>query len=361
MSGLDDPNNYTGGQNGDSPPACFNQFDEEGYFWFDNAFPAFDNSIFYAGDVVNNPFFCIWKVIDNDGSIFSINIPGPGGFGDIGATNITMAPSGFFAADWGEPLSDFSFFTSSAFFADGIKLGVKFATTAPGGGDGGGGDETIIPSDFVLFPECPGYGFSVQPQYLTKLNTRDGGFENVKRRWPRPINVYTAFPIGDRDEAQIQSILNFWHAMGGRATPFLIKDWADFKSCQVQDDVSAVDQPLETVTLLDASTAYQLTKLYTVGPLTQVREITQPKADTILIANGDGDAQTDFTLDESSGLLKPGGSFVGTPTSWGGEFYVPVRFDSELDIEVVDKQIQSVGFTLREKRIKLANTFPGSP
>lgn len=216
---------------------------------------------------------------------------------------------------------------------------------------------TVVPTSLHVFPECPTYGFNVQPQYLVKIAVQEGGFERVDRRWARPLNIFTAVPIGDRDEETIQNVLYFWHAMGGRATTFLFKDWTDYKSCPVGADITAVDQPLETVTIDDASTAYQLTKVYQAGPITQVREITQPKGDTIVVANASGVAQTDFTLDEATGVLKPGGGFTGTPHSWGGEFYVPVRFDSELDMQVVDKQIQTVSFTLREKRIKLATTF----
>jgi hypothetical protein len=47
----------------------------------------------------------------------------------------------------------------------------------------------------------------------------------------------------------------------------------------------------------------------------------------------------------------PNGNFDGTPTRWGGEFYVYVRFDSELAIELSNHRIQSVTFALAEIRI----------
>lgn len=215
----------------------------------------------------------------------------------------------------------------------------------------------VVPSPLEVFPECPTYGFTAQPQYLVKLVAREGGFERVDRRWSRPLNVYTAVPIGNRDEVEIQSILYFWHAMGGRATAFRFKDWTDFQSCPVQNDPAATDQPFETVSLTGGGTAYQLVKVYQVGSIQQVREITQPKGDTIIVANASGATQTDWTLDEATGLLKPGAGFTGTPHSWGGEFYVPVRFDSELSVGVSDKQIQTVDFTLREKRVSLSTVF----
>lgn len=210
------------------------------------------------------------------------------------------------------------------------------------------------------FPECPGYGFNAQPQYLVKINPREGGFESVKKRWPRPISFYTAVPVGDRDEETIQNILNFWHCQKGRAKTFRLKDWTDYKSCPVQADETATDQPLVFAgTDDDDNDFYRLQKRYTFGVLTQIRDITQPIGDSLLIANEDGDLQDPSTyfVDESSGLLTVTTGFVGTPNSWGGQFMVPVRFDSELDIAVADKRIQSVGFTLKEKRQILRTQF----
>lgn len=220
---------------------------------------------------------------------------------------------------------------------------------------------TVLASDLVEFPACPGYGFKTQPQYLVKTVMREEGYERSNRCWSRPLLVLTATPVGDRDEEVIQSVLYFWHAMGGRATHFLFKDWTDFKSCQTHEDVTALDQPLVAVTLDDASIAYRLVKAYTVSPHVQLREITKPVGSTIVVANGSDAVQTDFDVDEASGLIKPGGSFTGTPTKWGGEFNVPVRFDSELDVKISDQRIESVAFTLCEKRLSLAKTFPGSP
>lgn len=221
---------------------------------------------------------------------------------------------------------------------------------------------TIIPSTLAVFPTCPTYGFTVQPQYLVKLAMQEGGFEKVTRRWPRPLNVFTAVPIGPRDEEDTQAILYFWHAMGGRARTFVFKDYTDFKSCPVQQDEDVTDQPLMVTTLPDSSIAYQMRKLYKVGLLTQVREITNPVGETIQVANGTGDVQDDYTLDEDTGLLVPGGGFDGVPSTWGGEFNVPVRFDSELDMVIEDQRLQSANFMLREKRLAPPQSFgPGSP
>lgn len=372
---LTDPANWTGSHSPtpESPPQCYNVVDADGFFWFSSDVDLGDLSVKYSGPPIGNDegtefgslWHYEWKMVGGDGgSLVTWNL---NAFGNGNISGIeTLGASGSGAIDTfydSDPTDDFSISTFSAApnsipsgVSWGIKFAVSFAPPAPPPPPGG----TVIPTAFPEFPECPTYGFNSQPQYLVNINTRDGGFERVDARWTRPLNVYTAVPLGDRDEADIQSILYFWHAMGGRSSTFIIKDWTDYKSCPVQDDVGLLDQPLQPVTLVDSSTAYQLVKEYAVGSFTQVREITQPIGTTIVVANESGVEQDDYTLDESSGLLKPGPSFTGTPQSWGGEFNVAVRFDSELAMQVVDQQIQTVSFTLCEKRIALANTFPGS-
>lgn len=212
----------------------------------------------------------------------------------------------------------------------------------------------------ATFPECPGYGFAAQPQYMVNIVAREGGAERVDRRWARPLLVVSASPFSARDEIEIQSILYFWHAMGGRATPFRFKDWTDYKSCQVQSDPTRLDQPIVAVALHGGGTAYQLVKRYSYDSHTQDREITQPDGSTLLIANDSGVLQTDWSVDEGTGLITKGGSFSGTPNTWGGEFLVCMRFNSELDVQSADNKIQAAQFTLCERRLELATSLVGS-
>jgi hypothetical protein len=72
---------------------------------------------------------------------------------------------------------------------------------------------------------------------------------------------------------------------------------------------------------------------------------------TVLLAD-EGVLKTegaDYTIDYSTGrvaiLFPPEGTLT-----WGGEFDVPVRFDSEFPVELMDKRIQSASFLLRELR-----------
>lgn len=200
----------------------------------------------------------------------------------------------------------------------------------------------------AIFPECPTFGFTSSPRYLVKIIEREGGYERRTRKWSRPLHRYTAVPFGQRPEADIQRILYFWHAVGGMATGFRFKDYADYKSSPLQDDVAPTDQPFVVV-----GETYQLVKTYAFAGLEQVREIYKPKGDTIRVANelGVEQAADRWSLDEATGLLTPLVGFAGTPTTWGGEFYVYARFDSELEVEITQRRVQSCSVSMAEIRV----------
>jgi uncharacterized protein (TIGR02217 family) len=206
---------------------------------------------------------------------------------------------------------------------------------------------TIVADTAPSFPECPGFGFTSEARYLVKAIEREGGQERVDRRWSRPLSFFTAVPTGNRDAAVIQNILVFWHAVGGQSGSFRFKDWSDYKSCRTVDTPSALDQPFEELT----GGEFQMIKQYVAGSAVQLREIYRPVGSTIMVANDSGITQTDWELDESTGILTPGGSFSGTPASWGGEFDLWCRFTSDFALTIVDGvEIQSASLTLRERR-----------
>ena len=210
----------------------------------------------------------------------------------------------------------------------------------------------ITVTTLPTFPGCPTFGFTSEPMYLVKIVRREGGFERRDRKWAHPLHRYTSVPLGQRSQDDIEEVLHFWHALGGMSTMFRFKDWADYKSARLSDDITPADQPF---TFIPGSPGgYQLIKQYAVGSLVQNREITKPKGDTIRVNNQAAVEQPSsaWTIEEDTGLLVPGGSFSGTPTSWGGEFYVPARFDSDLPIELTNHRIQSATFSLIEIRLE---------
>lgn len=212
----------------------------------------------------------------------------------------------------------------------------------------------ITPDPSEIFPMCPTFGFVSEPNYLVKFTPREGGFERTQRVWARPLHDYTGVPSGDQPEDDIEEVLYFWHAMGGMSTRFRFKDWMDFKSCRLGSTPAATDMPI--LASGDSPPSFRLIKEYRFGNAVQVREVMRPNGATIQIANEVGatvDA-ADWTLDEATGLLTPGGGFPGVPTAWGGEFFVWVRFNAQFNPAISNYRAQSVTVQLAEKRQKLA-------
>lgn len=198
------------------------------------------------------------------------------------------------------------------------------------------------------FPGCPRFGYTANPQYSVTISQSASGREHRNRNWAKPLNVYN-LQVGPRMEDEIQELLEFWHAVGGPECGFRFKDWADFKSCRVNETVSATDQVL--VLTPGSPGGYQLTKTYQFGARQQVRNILKPIQGTVLIADN-GTLKTESThyvIDYTLGLMTLFFSPVGQITA-GYEFDVPVRFDSEFPLELSNHQIEQVSFQLRELR-----------
>jgi uncharacterized protein (TIGR02217 family) len=195
------------------------------------------------------------------------------------------------------------------------------------------------------FPACPSFGFVSQPDYNTQIVRLQSGREVRNRLWSRPLNRYTV-TVGPRMEAEIYDLTEFWHAVGGQECGFRFKDWADYKSCAINATPAATDQPLVLITGL----TYQLTKRYIRGARTQDRDIFKPISPVMIASGGTPlTVTTDYTVDYATGIVTLTGSQPG-PLTWGGTFDVPVRFESEFPVEIIDKEVQSVSFTLMELR-----------
>jgi uncharacterized protein (TIGR02217 family) len=199
------------------------------------------------------------------------------------------------------------------------------------------------------FPSCPSFGFTSEPMYAVAIIERASGIETRNRTWSRPLNRYPAVTVGPRVEADVQEALEYYHAVGGKAYGFRFKDYADYKSCRVNETATAIDQPIYIDPL---TSAYVLVKEYTAGILIQQREIYKPVQGTIMISDSTAlkTEGTDYTIDYPSGVI----TFLYTPVGvlrWGGEFDVPVRFDSEFPVELINLRIQSASFTLKELRL----------
>jgi uncharacterized protein (TIGR02217 family) len=203
-----------------------------------------------------------------------------------------------------------------------------------------------------VFPECPSFGFTGSPDYSVTVIERSGGVRSRNRNWYYPLHVYAAVPIGNRPEADIYRVQRFWHAVGGRSGSFLFDDKLDNSS--VDEPGLAITPSDQPITLdADSPGAYRLFKKYEDDGalLQQVRIISKPVEGTIRVA-ADGVEifeGADWTLDYDTGVIEfdsPGAAVY----TWGGNFYVPVMFESAPEFVLSEHKIRQTGFTLRELR-----------
>lgn len=201
------------------------------------------------------------------------------------------------------------------------------------------------------FPICPSLNVQSAPAYRVSVARMDSGQERRNRFWQYPLHRITA-SVDPRKVDEVQTVAEWWHAMGGAECGFRWKDYADYKSCRVQQTPTALDQGFLAVDASDPG--YQLVKTYTAGGRSQNRIISKPVVGTILVANEVGAVQTSdrWDLDSTTGIITPLGGFVGVPTTWGGEFDVPVRFEGEeLSITVLLQSVHGTSFVLMELRL----------
>jgi uncharacterized protein (TIGR02217 family) len=203
------------------------------------------------------------------------------------------------------------------------------------------------------FPACPSrtFTYTVSPTLSVTISSAASGNEFRNRNWSQFVLSINC-QCGPRNEPEIEALRDFWYAVGATECGFRFKEWGDYKSCNKTSTPTPFDQPTQLIP--GSPGGYQLIKAYRAGERVQVRPILKPKTGTILI--GDSGAPlsvkhegTDYSIDYTTGLASVLFMPVGDVT-WGGEFDVPVRFDSEFPIELVNFEIEQVQFSLKELR-----------
>ena len=117
---------------------------------------------------------------------------------------------------------------------------------------------TIIADLAETFPTCPSFGFTVEPEYMVKITSREGGFERRDLKWAKPLARYTGVPMGDRAMDDILDVYDFWQAMRGMWSGFRFRDLLDYQSCRPPQTPTTSDQTLEQS--LTTPSEYRLVK-----------------------------------------------------------------------------------------------------
>lgn len=159
------------------------------------------------------------------------------------------------------------------------------------------------------------------PGMRTDVIVVNSGAEFRQQNWEQTRHRYEVSQAAKLPE-QYEPLKKFFLAVGGRATGFRFKDWMDYKVAAGTGFFSPID-----------TTHFQLVKRYQAGGALHDRLITKPVNNgTFAIAGG-----TFLSLDYATGIVT---MTSGTPTSWGGEFDVPCRFDvDEMIGHIVGKNV----------------------
>ena len=158
------------------------------------------------------------------------------------------------------------------------------------------------------------------PQWSTMVIRMDSGYEQRNRVWAEDLGQWD---VGSfvKTEADVATILAFFHAVHGRLVGFRFQD---------PKDAQLVAQVLGTGN--GVQTTFQLVKTYGSGPAAYTKTLTKPVAGTVQVTVAgilrvEG---VDFTVDTTTGVVTflpghvPG---MGQTVIASCTFDKPVRFD----------------------------------
>lgn len=175
----------------------------------------------------------------------------------------------------------------------------------------------------VRFPAAISFGSSGGVERRTEIIELVSGFEERNSPWAQSRRRYDA-GLGVRSLDDLAEVLAFFEARHGQLYGFRWKDWLDHRSCAPSGTIAATDQVLE-----GTGTVRQLVKRYEDAAGSYVRTIAKPASGSVQVAV-DGVALvagTDFTVDETTGLVTLATDPGALQVTAGFEFDVPVRFD----------------------------------
>jgi uncharacterized protein (TIGR02217 family) len=180
------------------------------------------------------------------------------------------------------------------------------------------------------FPANLSFGSIGGPERRTEVVTLANGHEERNAPWAHSRRRFDA-GAGMRSLDDVEALVAFFEARGGRLHGFRWKDWSDYKSCRPSGTVAFDDQVIGRG---DGETrTFQLSKSYRSGQEAYVRPIRKPVIGTILIGV-QGDPQVEavhYTVDAATGAVTFGTPpDAGVVVTAGFEFDVPVRFDTDL-------------------------------
>lgn len=190
------------------------------------------------------------------------------------------------------------------------------------------GEDDMQAFDDVLYPLALGRDAGVSAEFSTSVAVTASGHERRGSHWSDARLHFDVGP-GIRSEAELGTLIAFFRARRGAARGFRLRDPFDFSSNDMTGAPSAADQLLGVGTGLTAR--FRLCKRYA-GPEPQVRWITRPGAESVLVSVG-GVPTSAWTLEPGGWVVLAEAPAEGSEVRAGFLFDVPVRFASDrLDV-----------------------------
>lgn len=182
------------------------------------------------------------------------------------------------------------------------------------------------------------YGFSGGPRWNTRRIPLRNGQERRNQLWAAPLHEYQAQYTTLKEELQAEILHALWVARGSLRS-FRFKDWNDFAVVGAE---GALEAPATDTAPI------QLTKTYTFGSESEVRDITLPLsvalyADEVLFE--------DYSVDPLTGLLTPTTTWPTASLRWEGEFDVRVHFAEDYN-ELARSRVKVSSATVRLEEVR---------
>lgn len=184
--------------------------------------------------------------------------------------------------------------------------------------------------DDVVFPLAVSLRAAGGPERRTEIVVLGSGREVRNARWADSRRRWDA-GSGIRSLDDLYEVLAFFEARRGRLHAFLWRDPLDDRSCLPSRVPAPTDQAIGTGD--GTNRVFGLTKRYTSGGRTWVRDNLRPVAGSVRVAVGGVEKThgTDFTVaaDGSVAFSESSTPGLGLAVTAGFHFLVPVRFDTD--------------------------------
>lgn len=190
-------------------------------------------------------------------------------------------------------------------------------------------DDAMQAFDDVLYPLALGRDAGVSPEFSTSIALTASGHERRNSHWSDARMRFDVGP-GIRSEAELGVLLEFFRARRGAARGFRVADPYDHSSSGPAGVPTMLDQLIGTSD--GQGSTFALIKAYGSGDEPQIRPITRPRAETLVVSIA-GSAASNWSLGNGGLITFAEAPPAGAEIRAGFLFDVPVRFaEDRLDV-----------------------------